>query len=199
MLPLSLGVQGSKGAAVALAGCGEPEPERIGIAFNMGEPQGAFSKESVVAPAPVQAPDVSSFGLDRAVHWIEVMRCDAESANCEERVEVNGNCGYASAFMAWETAMGVNYCDRFDDVLRGEPKITGPIVYGERPENAGWQTKAEPLLEGERYAINVYVYEACDDLDIACVHTKAVGCEFFTISNGVPVALPATATEFEEE
>lgn len=186
-------------AAVALAGCGEPEPERIAIAFNVSASEGAFPKESVVAPSPELPPlDVSNFALNRPVHWIEVDRCDAESADCEERYTHNGYCGFASAFVAWETAMGENFPDRFDDVLRGEPKITGPIVYGEQPANAGWQSAAEPLVEGERYAISVYVYESCDQVDVACVHTKAVGCEFFTIEDGVPVVLPATVTELSE-
>lgn len=186
-------------ALSGLVGCAEEEPERVSIAFNVASPGGASPKQSVVAPSPELPPlDVSSFALNRPVHWVEVVRCDAESADCEERYTHNGYCGFETAFVAWETAMGVNFPDRFDDVLRGEPKIAGPIVYGAQPANAGWQSDAEPLVEGERYAISVYVYESCDQLDLACVHTKAVGCEFFTIEGGVPVVLPATVTDVSE-
>jgi hypothetical protein len=43
----------------------------------------------------------------------------------------HGYCYFGAASVEWETAMGINYEENFDDVLRGPPAIVGPIVYGE--------------------------------------------------------------------
>jgi hypothetical protein len=161
--------------------CAEEEPERIQLTLDMGQQMPTENGVDALAPptAPVLGEGLTiSFG--RPVHWIEVERCENE---CDP-IPFRGYCMFGSAFVEWETAMGVDYEGKFDDVLRGEPKITGPIVYGELPANAGWQSDAAPLMEGEIYAINAYVYEACDDGNVSCVHDKAVGCRFFTIENG---------------
>jgi hypothetical protein len=180
--------------AAVLGGCGEEPPERVTVTLAMGDPS-VESRDQALAPPSTQPSVGPSFVLDRPVHWIEIERCDPEAADCNKTENYRGYCFYDSAVPVWETAMGVNYPDRFDDVLRGEPAITGPIVYGELPAQAGWQSDAVPLVEGERYSINVYVYEECEHPPLGCVHTKAVGCQFFTIQNGVPVELPATHSE----
>lgn len=176
--------------AVALVGCVEEPPERIGITLDSVE-QALGAKRAVVAPERPTI-DVASFGLSRPVHWIEVAKCEPSEARCDVHEELHGYCYFDVSTLAWETAMGANVEGVFDDALRGEPAITGPIVYGELPTNAGWQSEAEPFEEGAVYGINAYVYEACDTEDVSCVHTKAVGCRFFTIQDGVPVTLPST-------
>ena len=172
--------------------CAEEEPEQIQLTLDMSGQNPV--EQGVDALAPPTAPvlgDALTISFGEPVHWIEVERCESE---CDPTPS-HGYCYFGAAILEWETAMGVNYEGKFDDVLRGPPAIEGPIVYGELPANAGWQSDAAALVEGERYAINAYVYEACDDGNVACVHTKAVGCQFFTIENG---ELVVTTGEEEE-
>lgn len=182
--------------ALCLVACAEEEPERVHLTLEMGEVglgKGADNEASSLAPptAPTLG-DELTITLGRPVHWIEVTRCETD---CDP-IPFHGYCMFGSAFVDWETAMGVDYEGKFDDVLRGAPAIAGPITYGELPANAGWQSIAEPLIEGATYAINAYVYEACDTEDDACVHDKAVGCRFFTIQDGQLVDI--TGEEAEE-
>jgi len=169
---------------VLFVGCASEDPERIHVRLSMGLEEAGVGDESVgFAPPTTARGDGLTITLNRPVHWIEVERCVEE---CEP-TPFHGYCYYGVSDLVWETAMGVNYAGKFDDVLRGTPEIVGPIVYGELPPNAGWQMDAIDLVEGERYAINVYEYEACDTADQSCVHDAAVGCRFFIIENGALV------------
>lgn len=196
-----LGLVGAALCALAIGGCGEDDPEIVTLSF-VGENDAPAARDAVVAPGLDPRPSVA---LSRAVHWIEVARCDSELADCSQRPKVGGYCGFDTAFITWETAMGEppvcpvdgTVAPGFDDALRGPPAIVGPITIGERPANAGWDQQYESLVDGEVYAISAYVYEACDDFNPDCVHTKAEGCQFFTVENGVPVRLEPT-TEFED-
>lgn len=191
-----LGLVGVALCALAIGGCGDDDPEVVTLSF-VGETDAPRARDAVVAPGLDPRPSVA---LSRAVHWIEVTRCDSEFTDCSQRPKVGGYCGFDMAFITWETAMGEapvpcpvdGTIPGFDDALRGPPAIVGPITIGERPANAGWDSLNEPLVEGEVYAISAYVYEPCDDLNPDCVHTKAEGCQFFTVENGVPVRLEPT-------
>ena len=178
---------------MCLVACAEEEPQRIRMTLEMGEEGLTNDAAAIAPPTGPTLGDGLTVSLGEPVHWIEVTRCES---GCEP-TPFRGYCIFGSAFVDWETAMGVDYEGKFDDVLRGEPLITGPIVYGELPANAGWQSDAAPLVEGEMYAINAYVYEACDQDDVACVHDKAHGCRFFTIEDGKLVDI--TGEEAEEE
>ncbi len=162
----------------------EEEVGRVQLTLAVGDSVDARSTD-IDSLAPPVAPSLGhglTISLGQPVHWVEVERCAPEST-CEPIPDF-GYCYFDVAYIEWETAMGENLEGRFDDALRGEPAIAGPIVYGQLPANAGWQSDAVELVEGERYAINAYVYEACDDNNVACVHTKAVGCQFFVIEDG---------------
>jgi hypothetical protein len=175
--------------------CTEAEDEEVGrVPLTLGVADGTAGVRSSAAGAlsPAFGPGLT-IDVGMPVHWIEVERCAPEST-CEP-IPDHGYCYFDVALLEWETAMGENVEGQFDDVLRGEPAIVGPIVYGQLPENAGWQSDAAELVEGERYAINAYVYEACDDGNVACVHTKAVGCQFFTIENGELVDITGEAAD----
>ncbi|MFO0619581.1 MAG: hypothetical protein U0414_43745 [Polyangiaceae bacterium] len=182
---------------LAIGGCGEDDPEVVTVAF-VGESAAPSAHDAVAAPEPAPRPNVA---LNRAVHWVEVTRCANEFAPCSVRPKIKGYCMFDTEYVSWETAMGSPSPEcpddgtvalGYDDALRGTPAIVGPITIGERPANAGWDKQYEPLMDGEVYAISAYVYEACDDLDPACLHIKAEGCQFFTVENGVPVQLEPT-------
>lgn len=184
------------GIAMGTTGCGNPEYEDVPLTFV--REVDASARPAIVAPGP---DPVESVALGRAVHWIEVERCASDEIDCSVRPTFAGQCLFDASYMVWETAMGEapvcpidgTVAGGFDDALRGPPAIVGPITFGELPANAGWQELSEPLVDGEVYAISAYVYEACDDMAADCIHTKAVGCRFFTMENGAMVPLEPNA------
>ncbi len=173
------------GAVLVLSAC-EDEPDELSFSLSInGQLAGADAVQRSFAGEPSLAPPPATglvIDLDQPVHWIEVERCT--DSLCKPFAH-GDYCFFEYAEIAWETAMGEEPEDAFDDALRGPPLITGSVTYGVQPEQAGWQSQAQPLLEGESYGLNVYVHEGCDDEEgDEWLCTAAIGCQYFKIEAG---------------
>jgi len=164
-----------------LAGC-EEAPETLTFSLSNGDDAGAV-EESVSrgSLAPAVGGQRLVIDLDQPVHWIEIEHCI--DSQCKP-IGHGDYCYFENAEEAWQTAMGEAPGYNFDEALRGQPRIDGTVTYGVQPEHAGWQSEAMPLLEGERYGLNVFVHDGCDDCGDNVLDTTAIGCQYFTIQDG---------------
>lgn len=119
---------------------------------------------------------------DVPVHWVEVSECEVVDGDCTPYISSQYRY-FDSSTLIWETSMASEE-GSFGPAMTGEPKIAGPIIYGQLPDNAGFQSVATPLREGGRYVVNVYQTAACSDSTLDCLSTEAAGGLFFEIVGG---------------
>lgn len=166
------------GLALGVMGC-EEGPEKLTFSISNGD--GSAVEQSRGSLRPSVGEQRLVIELDQAVHWIEIEHCT--DTLCKP-VGHGDYCMFENADYAWQTAMGDEPKGSFPDELRGAPRIAGSVTYGELPEHAGWQSHAQPLVEGERYGLNVYVHEEAVGHDDSWLDTAAIGCQYFTIQDG---------------
>ncbi len=145
----------------------DSDPEQIAVGVTL-EQQGAGFELQI--------------DIDVPVHWVEVSECEVVDGDCTPYISSQYRY-FDSSTLIWETSMASEE-GSFGSAMVGEPKIAGPIIYGQLPENALFQREAVPLKEGGRYVVNVYQTAACEDSAFACWTTEAAGGVFFEIVNG---------------
>ncbi len=154
----------------------DPEQIWVGVAL---EPQGAGFELQIDTDVPV--------------HGLEVSECEVVDGDCTPYISSQYRY-FDSSTLIWETSMASEE-GSFGPAMTGEPKIAGPIIYGQLPENAGFQSQAVPLKEGGRYVLNVYRTAACEDSTFDCLSTEAAGGLFFEIVDGELNELEAEVVE----
>ena len=177
-----------------LSGCEqESEIETIGLSLRPAEDVTVDGSEQ---PNQIAQPNGPSLIVEpeEKVHWVEVVQCTADYGPCVPQA-LGPYRTFDAGIVVWEAAMGDHFSDRFDDFMRGPAEIEGPIVYGELPEHARWQSDAAPLEEGGIYAFSVYRTQACDTDDVNCLSIVAAGGLFFTVEDGLIKEVPPAVVE----